>query len=128
MKQNKALWILVAQGVLVGACAPAYDERHPFNRGWRSGEVLRIERAEALGGASTDCRRSAAPTQGTTDRFAYIRLEGQQTARKHPRSGLAQRHAIMPIPSGMALTPGDDVLVNIRDCLSPMERQGAALR
>lgn len=110
-----ALALLLAAGCATSRNGP-YDSRD----GWRVGEVLRIGNGAGFGTASVDCRGAIDASAQPATRFAYVQLDFRRIGRKYPAQGTTQRFAIVPVPPGQRIAPGDDIHLNVRDCSLPI--------
>lgn len=97
---------LLAAGLFSG-CAnnPVYEDRFPWEAGWREGAVEAVgENDELRHTYAQRCKIEAA--QDSTARFARIR---------YTQMGKAKRQTVT-VPKGSALQVGDLVYVKVFDC------------
>jgi hypothetical protein len=86
--------------------------------GWRSGWVRQVVNGNRLQDvADVVCAKTMAPDQIGHQSFAVVMYLPSIGARW-------RRSLIVPIPVGLALRPGDEVTINIRDCGRSMALAG----
>ena len=96
-----------ALAVAISGCATVYEDRYAFNEGWRKARVEEVGLASELRlTASTGCRSSVPPEQLMHRNFA--RLSYSNVGHRRTR--------IVPVPTGVTLTPGDAVYLKIGSC------------
>jgi hypothetical protein len=97
----------------LGGCAGLGQEFMNFQRGWRTGEVVAVGRADQIEEKGyTDCRRHAEAAE----------LKASQYAALTYRLGQRQHWHIVIVRSDAAIVPGDRVLANVESCELPIYR------
>jgi len=91
---------------LLSGCAAVCNSVYNYEEGWSEAVVESLTPdAHQLAQASLDCRASA-----PEGRYAYVRYE----------VALRPRHAVVVVPEGLTLQPGQRLYINTRDCRRPI--------
>lgn len=105
--------VLCVTLLTLGGCAGLGQEFASFQRGWRTGEVVAVGRADQIEEKGySDCRRNADATELEASRYAALTY----------RLGQRQHWHIVKVSPDVAIAPGDMVMANVESCELPIYR------
>lgn len=104
---------------LAGCASVVYEGKYDWSEGWRSAEVVAVQRAAEMERPRFHkCVREASPEQLATTRFAVV---------KYRHMSRTQRRAV-PLGAADKVAPGDPVYFKEGTCNTPLVHRTAGTR
>lgn len=99
--------------LVLGGCAGLGQEFMSFQRGWRTGEIVAVGRADQIEERGySDCRRDADAAELKSSQYAALTY----------RLGQRQHWHIVKVSPDAVVFPGDRVAANVESCHLPIYR------